>query len=121
MGYYGRAASLATEFAGASGNRALALYQTGDANGATKEFRRLLRRYPDFDDMRAALAAALWAQGLAGEAETAWLRVEDPRYKDRAWLRRDRRWPPRLADALEALLDLRAVGSAPRVGAAAAR
>ena len=42
--------------------------------------RNLLRKYPDFPDMRAALAAALWAKGDGGEAETNWLRVEDPRW-----------------------------------------
>ena len=41
--------------------------------------RNLLRKYPDFPDVRAALAAALWAQGDGGEAEANWFRVEDPR------------------------------------------
>lgn len=31
----------------------------------------------------------------------AQVRVEDPRYRDRAWLRGTRRWPPRLCAALE--------------------
>jgi hypothetical protein len=34
--------------------------------------RTLLRRYPDFADMRAALAGALWSIGKEGEAESAW-------------------------------------------------
>eukprot|EP00955_Chlamydomonas_euryale_P057074 356655-Chlamydomonas_euryale.AAC.9 len=71
--------------------------------------RSLLRRYPEFPDMRAALAAALWADGLEAEAENAWLRVADPRYRDRKWLRGERRWPPALADALDALLAVRSV------------
>jgi predicted 2-oxoglutarate/Fe(II)-dependent dioxygenase YbiX len=41
--------------------------------------RTLLRRYSDFPDMRAALAAAQWAAGREGDAETQWTRVEDPR------------------------------------------
>ena len=73
--------------------------------------RTLLRRYPDFPDVRAALAAALWAMGNGGEAESQWLRVEDPRYRDRAWLAATRRWPPRLVANLEAFLD---VQSAPK-------
>jgi hypothetical protein len=44
-----------------------------------REMRSLLRRYPDFPDMRAALAAAQWAAGREGDAETNWERVEDPR------------------------------------------
>lgn len=45
-----------------------------------REMRSLLRRYPDFPDMRAALAAAQWAAGREGDAETNWQRVEDPRW-----------------------------------------
>jgi hypothetical protein len=45
-----------------------------------REMRTLLRRYPDFPDMRAALAAAQWAAGREGDAETNWQRVEDPRW-----------------------------------------
>ena len=46
--------------------------------------RSLLRRYPDFPDVRAALAAALWGIGKEGDAETEWRRVEDGR-----WVRGD--------------------------------
>jgi len=42
-------------------------------------YRSLLRRYPDFPDMRAALTAASWRAGDLGEAESNWSRVEDPR------------------------------------------
>ena len=73
----------------------------------------LLRKYPYFDDMHAALAAALWEGGQAGPAEEEWGRVRDPRYRDRAWLRADRRWPPRLVGGLEAFLDLRAAPALP--------
>ncbi len=34
--------------------------------------RSLLRRYPDFTDMRAALAGALWSIGKEGDAENNW-------------------------------------------------
>jgi hypothetical protein len=71
--------------------------------------RSLLRKYPNFDDMRAALAGALWEAGLQAEAEAEWQRVEDPRYRSRAWLRGERRWPPRLSSAVEALIDIRGV------------
>lgn len=59
--------------------------------------------------VRAALAAALWADGLEDQAENAWLRVDDPRYRNREWLRSQRRWPPALADALDALLSIRSI------------
>lgn len=103
---YMKAVQLAPSFSFAAANYALALYQVGRENEAIRQFRTLLRRYPEFPDMRAALAVSLYAAGLRAEAETNWGRLEDGRYKDRSWIRTTRRWPPRLADALEAFLDL---------------
>jgi hypothetical protein len=34
--------------------------------------RTLLRRYPDFNEVRAALAGALWSIGKEGDAESQW-------------------------------------------------
>jgi hypothetical protein len=43
---------------------------------ACREMRTLLRRYPDFPDMRAALAAALWGVGkVRGQSHTAVMRL----------------------------------------------
>lgn len=106
---FGKAASLAPEFAFASGNQALALYQLGQTDRAVRQMRQLLRRYQDFDDMRAALALALWDIGKREEAETQWSRVDDIRYKDAAWLKSQRHWPPRLLNDLEAFKGIRAV------------
>lgn len=94
----------------------MALYQLGETQEAVREMRALLRRYPGFDDMRAALAGALWALGKEGDAETNWERVDDPRYRyvcarvawcvdnganrDLRWLANERRWPPRLQEDL---------------------
>ena len=44
---------------------------------------------------------------LQAEAEAEWGRVSDPRYRDRTWLARERRWPPKLVAGLEAFLDIR--------------
>lgn len=41
----------------------------------------MLRKYPEFPDMRAALAAALWEAGEEAKAESEWQRVDDPRYR----------------------------------------
>ena len=41
--------------------------------------RALLRRYPEFADVRAALTAALWGLDKVGDAETNWQRISDPR------------------------------------------
>lgn len=109
--FYGKAATLSPAFSFAAANKALATYQLGEkdpknTDEALREMRNLLRRYPDFPDVRAALAAALWEKGEGGEAESNWLRVEDPRYRDRAWLASTRRWPPRLVASLVAFLDV---------------
>lgn len=53
-------------------NFALAKFQTGDADGAMKSIRTILRRDPEFWDMRAAAAAFLWADGRESEAEQEW-------------------------------------------------
>jgi Flp pilus assembly protein TadD len=47
-----KAAQLAPNFSFAAGNAAVALYQNGDEDAAMRQFRALLRRFPDgFDDM----------------------------------------------------------------------
>lgn len=109
--YYGKAASMAPAFAFAAANKSLALYQLGQTNESMREMRSLLRRYPDFPDMRAALTAALWDIGKGGDAETNYQRLNDPRYRDREWLRTNRRWPPKLRAAWEAFLDIKASNS----------
>ncbi|EFJ48099.1 hypothetical protein VOLCADRAFT_91322 [Volvox carteri f. nagariensis] len=118
--YYGRAAQLAPNFSFAAANRAVALFEIGRTEEAIREFRALLRRYPDFNDMRAALAGALWSIGKEGEAESQWARMDDPRYRDFSWLRRNRRWPPRLADSLQAFLELKSVPAGPGVAGVSA-
>lgn len=130
--FYGKAYKLAPQFSFAAANQSLALYQQGRMTEAVREMRRasrgflhaltslccaelmhsrcrtLLRRFPDFPDMRAALAAASWRVGDVGEAETNWARVEDPRYGDLTWLARWRRWPPRIREDLENFLAIKA-------------
>ena len=101
------AVQLSSVYAGAAGNLAIARYATGERAAAMREMRALLRKYPGFDDMRAALAAALWVEGERALAENEWLRVGDARYKDAVWAGVDRRWPPPLTDALQALLSLK--------------
>ena len=81
-GALGRWDSAAANFLEASKNRemesialanfALAKFQVGDAAEAVKTTRRILRRDPEFWDMRAAQAAFLWADGREAEAEGEW-------------------------------------------------
>lgn len=48
------------------------LFELGKKEQAIREMRALLRRYPEFPDVRAALTAALWNVGKEGDAETNW-------------------------------------------------
>ena len=114
LSYYEKAAQNSPGFSFATANIALAKYQLGGKrrSEAIKSFRALLRRYPDFIEVRAAFSAALWADGKEEEAEDNYSRVDDGRYKDRVWLRNTRRWPPSLVDAIEALMDVRSVQTA---------
>ena len=105
---YQTATQLNTNFAAARANYALVQYQLDDTTAAIRTLRNLTRRYPQFADARAALAAALWAEGQQGEAESHWVAVMglDRRYQDLDWVRQVRRWPPKVADALAAFLQL---------------
>ena len=86
----------------------MALYQAGQTEEATRTMRNLVRKYPKFADMRAALTAALWVQGKRGEAESQWVSAVglDSRYKDAEWVATVRRWPPAMVAALEKFLSL---------------
>jgi tetratricopeptide (TPR) repeat protein len=105
---YQQAADLDPNFALARVNYGLALYQVDRSNEALKVLRGVVRKYPNFPDARAALTAGLWASNKRGEAESQWVAVEglDSRYKDVDWIRTIRRWPPKVADALEQFLTL---------------
>lgn len=105
---YQAAITLQPSFSLGYGNYALALYQTGEVDQSIQIMKSLVRKYPSFADMRAALTAALWMQGQAGEAESNWVAVVglDGRYKDLNWVKNIRRWPPKMVTALESFLTL---------------
>ena len=94
-------------------NAALMLAQMGDDAGATKEMQRVARRAPGSADMRAALAAQLWAANQEDEAEAMWnfacsnITVGCSKYQDEQWLREIRRWPPVMIERLQAFQNLR--------------
>lgn len=108
LGDYQKAVDLDPKFAFARVNAALTHYQLGHITDALREFRSLTRRYPNFADARAALTAALWANGQPGEAESNWVAVVglDGRYKDLDWVKQVRRWPPAMVAALDRFLHL---------------
>lgn len=105
---YQAAITLQPSFSLAYGNYALALYQTDETQSALQLMKSLVRKYPNFADMRAALTAVLWEQGQRGEAESNWVAVVglDSRYKNVSWVKNVRRWPPKMVTALEHFLTL---------------
>jgi tetratricopeptide (TPR) repeat protein len=97
----------------AAANAALALAQLGDLAGAKEEMRRVSRKAPGVVDARAALAALYWGEGDGEDAEREWefacdkISVGCAKYRDEAWVRGVRRWPPKMADLLDDFLNLR--------------
>mmetsp|Transcript_25082 Transcript_25082/g.79498 ORF Transcript_25082/g.79498 Transcript_25082/m.79498 type:complete len:334 (+) Transcript_25082:827-1828(+) len=95
-------------------NLALASFQTGDAEGAVRVARQVLRRDPNFLDMQAALVAFMWGSGKEAEAEAEWNRLQQAGDglggqlygRSVAVARVAPRWPPRPAAALSAFLSL---------------
>ena len=105
---YQKAFSIAPDFAMARGNASLVTYQMGERNEAIRQMRNLVRKYPMYSDMRAALAAVLWVEGKQGEAESNWVAAVglDSRYQDLDWVANIRRWPPIMVEALTKFLTL---------------
>ncbi len=106
--YYHQASQIASNFAFARANESLALYELGETDKAIKQMRNIVRKYPMFPDMRAALTAVLWEKGNQGEAESNWVATVgiDSRYKDIDWLTNVRHWPPSMIMALKNFLSL---------------
>ena len=93
----------------ARSSMALADFQLGKIDESEKELKKLIRRYPNFADARAALTALYWSKGESGKAESNWISVTelDPRYSDEEWLIKVRRWPPKPTKDLMNFIDLK--------------
>lgn len=107
--YFHLAGNMSRQYVFPRANEALALYQLGKKNEAVKMMETLLRKYPDFPDIRAALVAIYWTdKNRRGDAESYWSIVmnQDVRYKESEWVKNIRKWPPLLAKLLNEFLDL---------------
>lgn len=85
---------------------AFSLYSSGQGEQAIEAMAPLVKKYPLAAELRAALAAMLWAQGQRGAAQSNWVAVVgiEPRYQNRAWGRAaGGDWPPGLLAAWEDL------------------
>lgn len=86
--------------------RAEQLFQLGREQEAIRQLREqelVLRGRPE---VHAALAAMLYQQGRALEAEQQWaIATEfDARYQSADWVAANKHWPPRLLEALQRFL-----------------
>jgi tetratricopeptide (TPR) repeat protein len=106
---FSKAALYNPGFAMARSSMALADYQLGNIDESEKELKKLIRRYPTFADARAALTALSWSKDESGKAESNWIAVTelDPRYSDKEWLIKVRRWPPKPTKDLMNFIDLK--------------
>jgi tetratricopeptide (TPR) repeat protein len=107
-----RAADLAPGIAGYRLRSAQLAFQNGDDAGALRLMRGLARKYPNYSEAHASVAAVLWATGQGAAAEGAF---EAAKEYEMSWTSMDAvraatRWPPRLYDALAAFLALEAGG-----------
>ena len=105
---YEKAVAIAPNFSLARANAALVTYQIGDRTEAIRQLRNLVRKYPMFPDVRAAMTAVLWVDGKQGEAESNWVAAVglDNRYQNLDWVAKVRRWPPKMVEALKQFLTL---------------
>mmetsp|Transcript_21248 Transcript_21248/g.64712 ORF Transcript_21248/g.64712 Transcript_21248/m.64712 type:complete len:116 (-) Transcript_21248:1320-1667(-) len=85
---------------------ALFSYELEDDAYAAQQLRALVNKYPSFTDARAALAATAFRVGDEARAldDLEIVFEEDLRYSDDDWVSRIRKWPPRIAKDLKALV-----------------
>jgi len=105
---YKVAADMDPKYVFALANEALALYELREDSKAIKIIKYLVRKYPKFSDMHAALAVIMWERDNREEAENQWFEAvdQDSRYLDSKWVKSIRRWPPRLAEGLASFRNL---------------
>eukprot|EP00252_Welwitschia_mirabilis_P000020 TRINITY_DN10014_c0_g1_i1.p1 TRINITY_DN10014_c0_g1~~TRINITY_DN10014_c0_g1_i1.p1 ORF type:complete len:320 (+),score=55.10 TRINITY_DN10014_c0_g1_i1:116-1075(+) len=105
---YERASVLAPGIAGYLLRQALVLFQLNRIDEARKLFESLVRKYPNYAEAHAALAAILWGKGLRSRAEDQLTEalMREPLYKDIGWVQSALQWPPSIAQAMSNLLSI---------------
>jgi tetratricopeptide (TPR) repeat protein len=106
---FSKAADLAPGLAGYRLRAAALLFQTGNTDKAQQQLRGLVRKYGNYAEAHAALAAMQWASGAVESAEEQLARALDA--DARTWgdikaVRGVTRWPPMLYDAYSKLLSI---------------
>ncbi|KAL2633095.1 hypothetical protein R1flu_004574 [Riccia fluitans] len=103
---YERASLLAPGIAGYRFKQALLLFQVGRGEEAKKLLQGLVRKYSNYAEAHAALAAVLWNAGSRSGAEEQYTEAtnREPQFKDLSWISRELQWPPAILDAYSKFL-----------------
>ena len=106
---FNTAADLAPGLAGYRLRAATLQYQTGDVAKAKQTLRGIVRKYGNYGEARAALAAVNWDEGnreVAEEELAAALDIDPGIWGDEAAVKSMTRWPPALYETYGRLLHL---------------
>lgn len=103
---YERASLLAPGIAGYRFKQALVLFQVGRSEESKKLLQGLVRKYSNYAEAHAALAAVLWSAGSRSGAEEQFSEAtnREPLFKDLSWVSRELQWPPAVVEAFSKFL-----------------
>uniref|UniRef100_A0A0D6QWT7 Uncharacterized protein n=1 Tax=Araucaria cunninghamii TaxID=56994 RepID=A0A0D6QWT7_ARACU len=105
---YERASVLKPGIAGYRLKQALVLFQLNRAEEARKLVEGLVRKYPNYAEAHAALAAILWSENRRSGAEQQFTEatIREPLYRNIGWVNAELQWPPNIIQAMENFLDI---------------
>jgi tetratricopeptide (TPR) repeat protein len=105
---YARASALAPGIAGYRLKEALVLFQLDRLDECRKLVQGLVRKYPNYAEAHAVLAAVLWKEGNRAQAEGQFeeATVREPRYQDIRWVAGELQWPPGIIKAMSKFLNI---------------
>eukprot|EP00897_Mesotaenium_endlicherianum_P001483 jgi/Mesen1/1362/ME000013S00852 len=104
-----KSALLAPGIAGYRLREAQMLVQLDRLRDAEKMLQSLVRKYPNFTEAHASLAAVFWREGKRGNAEEEFTAatLQESKYKDIRWVKANLQWPPQLVEALDNFLGIK--------------
>lgn len=105
---YARASVLAPGIAGYRLKEALVLFELDRLEETRKLVQGLVRKYPNYAEAHAVLAAVLWKEGNRAQAEGQFNEAtsREPRYQDIRWVANELQWPPGIIKAMSKFLNI---------------
>eukprot|EP01018_Ginkgo_biloba_P007754 Gb_05022 [translate_table: standard] len=106
---YEKASALAPGIAGYRLKQALVLFQLRRPEEARKIVEGLVRKYPNYAEAHAALAAILWSENRRSGAEDQFTEatIREPLYREIGWVNAELQWPPSIIQAMENFLSIK--------------